>query len=800
MFRSRKNRKLHKDNRGSGLIMVLIMVAFLSLLSAILLFASYGGYKMRLLDKQNTDNFYTVETVLDEINVGLQQEVSDALTVAYKDIMVNYSLYDSPEARAQQFYILYYNELLDDLAIGAAPVVGSLSGAGPYTYDINRLRGYLSSELFGDGASADGSRANFGNYGAIVECSVEPESYSLLLGRDGMVFKNLKVSYVNERGFISIITTDIRIGLPQVNFSQSSEIPDLNRFCLIANSGLIAGNTDPLGKIVFEGDVYADSMSLGKQSDTDFTGGYNFTNNTEITFKAPANPDPAATEPPTALVVSKNAVEVKDITLKTTDIDFWGKNILLDSATIDFTGDTYVKNDLKLEGTGSEAALAGTYTGFGTGLDDADSSSAIVVNGRDSSLDLSNLQSLNISGHSFIATGSQPKDNSVHDEDDVRTDVLMGESVAIKSNQLVYLIPPEAIGCEILPDGSVGESVFRSNPMKREHYQEIKNNPSKYQLLDVTRPLAALGGESLDTYMEQVDISGGGKEYRPIVIVKQNSAGESLVYCYMMFKDEKMANKYFADYYGVNEESVKKFTRIYADAIKMPSDMSNMLYLHLAGNVLAYEGNNYNVTSATDDPGEKMHAEELALVRSEMFNALSIKMVTNMSQISMAEQGRSVFYNIIDETKLRPMVGLLKTGIAESSVIVPVTGGSKAAVLSTGDYIIDSTTIANNVKLVVCLGDVRVKTDFEGAIIAEGKVIVGDEENVDNTLNIKAISVEEFTELLKAFKTKDGTDYYVLDVFKDGANYANMPTSVTDHGTHEVSLSDLIVYEHWSKK
>ena len=100
--------------------MVLIMVAFLSILAAILMFAAYGGYRMRLEDKQGKDNFYTAETVLDEINVGLQSEVSDALSKAYQEVMVNYSLYETPTKRGEKLYEIYYKELqkalqLDDL-------------------------------------------------------------------------------------------------------------------------------------------------------------------------------------------------------------------------------------------------------------------------------------------------------------------------------------------------------------------------------------------------------------------------------------------------------------------------------------------------------------------------------------------------------------------------------------------------------------------------------------------------------------------------------------------------------------
>ena len=73
-------KQLHKDDRGSALAMIIVIIAFIAILATVLMFASYAGYRMRLVDKQGKNTFYTAETVLDEINVGLQKEVSAALS------------------------------------------------------------------------------------------------------------------------------------------------------------------------------------------------------------------------------------------------------------------------------------------------------------------------------------------------------------------------------------------------------------------------------------------------------------------------------------------------------------------------------------------------------------------------------------------------------------------------------------------------------------------------------------------------------------------------------------------------
>ena len=801
MKQNRQKRKLHRDNRGSGLIMVLIMVAFLSILTAILMVAAYGGYQMRLEDRQGKNNFYTAETVLDEINVGLQEEVSKALSTAYQEVMVNYSLYETPAKRNEKFYEIYYKELQKALQKDELHTA---------QYDPVKLRGYLSPELLGDGrpsegVTADGSRANFGTYGTIIESVYDhtPDAenpddgiYTLALKSDGIVLKDLKVTYVNQQGYVSIITTDIRLALPAINFSQSATFPDLNRFCLIADEGLYAGNTKASGSVAVYGNVYAKTMSLGAQT----AGGMNFIPGGKISFEKPWTGTGAASEE-ASLVVCRENVQVSGAGVATEGSTLWSRDIVLDSAELSLDGETYVQNDLKLNGQGSSATLKGTYTGFGTSAEDNSKSSAIVINGRDSSLDLSALSSLNIGGHSFVATAGAGRDGSVHDADDVVEDILMGESVAVKSNQLIYLVPPEALGCEKLSDGFVGESVFRSNPMKIEQYQEIKNNPDKYVLLDAKRSIEALGDRSLSDYMKKQAIAGGGEEYRPIVIVKPTNAG-SLVYCFMQFKDEEAANRYFRDYYQVNAQTVDKYTRIYADAIRMPDTEDSTLYLHLAGNVLAYEpGAETTVTNATDSYGERKRAQELGVIRDETFKALTTKMVSDMTQLSVEEQNRTVFHNIINVDAVKNMIHHFKENALSNKAVLTTEDGSMAVLLCDGDYTIDNST-PDNIRMVVALGNVEIEKDFRGLVMAEGTITVCDAADVDGKVELKSLSLEEFTELLKIKQkyASENKDYYVLGIFWDGASYAYHTGVGVDYGTKEVSIEDLIVYERWSKK
>ena len=661
----------------------------------------------------------------------------------------------------------------------------------------------MSEALLGDGAEGvipDGSSDNFGSYGAIIESNVGEDLFPLIKDSRGFVISDLKVTYVNENGYVSIITTDLRLSLPEVRFANNKAAPDLNRYCIVADGGLKAGNTITGKSVKITGDVYADTMILGKQNGTDHNGdSFVFADNTKLIFEAPEESDSEAMETPVATIVSGGNIEVNNSELTTTQADLWGRNIVLNSATANLSGNTCIENDMRLDGTGSEAVLAGTYTGFGVGTDIADNSSAIVINGHNSSLDFSALKTMIIGGHTFVGTSSQELVDGVNDGGE-RIDILMGESVAVKSNQLIYLIPPEALGCERMENGVIGESVYRSNPMRIEQYMEIRNNPDKYVLLDANRQIASLGGIPLSNYMATSELPDGTEEYRPTIIVKQKNSG-SLVYCYMKFKNREAANRYFRDYYGENSENVEKYTRIYAEAIKMPEESENLVYLHLAGNVLTYEpGGAYEVLEATDDDGEVKEASKLASVRIDMYKALISKMDTNLSKLTLEEQGKTVYENIITENGISRIVKGIRTSNTADTVIVESADGLLAAVFSTGDYTIDLST-PSNVALVVCEGDIRVKKDFKGSLIAGGEVIISDEKDNDFNVELTTLKAEEYNRLMMAYKTAgDGTVYYVYEVFKDGAGYINNIGMAVDKGTEDVNLSELIVYERWSKQ
>ena len=84
-------RRLSGNNRGSGIVVVLVSMTCIALMGASLLFMSYTAVRMRATERQASHDFYSAETAMDEIRSGAQSIASVALGKAYKTVLLTYS-------------------------------------------------------------------------------------------------------------------------------------------------------------------------------------------------------------------------------------------------------------------------------------------------------------------------------------------------------------------------------------------------------------------------------------------------------------------------------------------------------------------------------------------------------------------------------------------------------------------------------------------------------------------------------------------------------------------------------------
>ncbi|EJW95663.1 hypothetical protein EVA_16230, partial [gut metagenome] len=154
-------------------------------------------------------------------------------------------------------------------------------------------------------------------------------------------------------------------------------------------------------------------------------------------------------------------------------VELWAHGLSLASAQVALEGKTYFSDDLTVEsGSGSVVTLAGEYYGYGTpetakgsknqdfyakwDPTDTGKNSAITINGKSATLDLSQLQTLLLAGKNYVGTSSVGTPGNGSNQN---SDVMMGESLTVKGTQLAYLAPPE-----LLYDGK------QTNPMPYDEY------------------------------------------------------------------------------------------------------------------------------------------------------------------------------------------------------------------------------------------------------------------------------------------------------------------------------------------
>ena len=236
-------------------------------------------------------------------------------------------------------------------------------------------------------------------------------------------------------------------------------------------------------------------------------------------------------------------------------------------------------------------------------------------------------------------------------------------------------------------------------------------------------------------------------------------------------------------------------------------DPGAITYLNLAGNMLVYADGQLEaeLINAPDNgksslTAKQNQAKNIYGTKSNNFKALSAKMVKDVARLTAAEQGRTAFVNIIDEDKVRAAINANPLGGDTLESIYTAPDGTKSSVILTSkaNYTLEGITTPDS-GIIISLGSVDVKKNFNGLILAK--------ENITVTpgaagVTISALGIDDFSSL---FDLKiEGTDTYVLDVFRGGINYkASFESGAgvsSGTATEKVGAADLIRYERWTKR
>lgn len=705
--------KLNRENsnRGAALVSIIIVMTVVATLALLSLSVAYNTFRMKTVDKKSTDNFYGAEKVLEEITAGLQQEVSDTYTVVFTNVMENYGTYQS----AQDMQLDYETEFLEKMVT----TLKGASGRKGY-YDITVLTGYVNG-------------SNYDSTAKIV-ISVDTDKNFLDEANEALYIRNLSVSY-EEDGYYDKITTDIRIAVPDVAFTRISNMPSITEYALVAGNGL----------------------ELNAGTAYDLTGrvyvGYEETENADTEIDKTSvklNVGSSLNVKDDSLFVSEGDVYLAGSAAvsATEDASFWANSVTADfttdadnkkygNNTVTLLGKSYIQDDTTVNGPGNTLVLGGQYYGYGNSDTKAGDSSAIIINGTDTTLNLSQLDTLVLAGTSFVGSSSetyealQKQDPNLQDMN--KEDVLMGDSIAVKSNQLVYMVPTECEGIE-------------TNPMTYTQYQELLED-TNWEQKALNTYISGLG-RSISSY--------GNVEITPVFTNKTGGA----VYLYLEFSSTEAASQYFMENFGTSDTGkiVEKYLKKYVKTFTFNTDE----YGNAAMNRIITAGN-YLVP---------VDSENVASYKAAVGTVEDMEFGTSFE--TMCSQAQ--FDTLINEEEFVKYVGSgsMKTFPANAQ------SGDVQAVLVDGNY-----TVSGDFKgIVIATGDVTVTaSSIDGLILCKGKTIIASgQAGNPHTLTCSPEVVAEAMRLV--ISEEDGVS--VMNLFKGNeVIVGNMTEDDSEEGNNE---------------
>ena len=829
-----KDRK--DNNRGFSLFTVLIAVSFVAILGMLILYIAISNFNMKITGLKGKDAFYTAERALEEIRTGLQEDVGEAMSTAYTQVLESYSKESSQDAtmdeqRQKQFENLFLEALQKRLAA---------SDKETKQYSLKKLISYV--DILNDTSVFDENKESLvitNPSGSNPEMSVN-ESSDTTDEKGSVVLKNLKVIYVDSKGRAAIIETDIRLDVPDVQFPTPSTLPDLMNMIVVADAGIVCEG-DMTSTSTIQGSIYAGLLPRSKVGETDTADGARSTHSIYVQNNATLNIESGDK------VVCAGKINVGNGSSfsSASGVNLWAKGLDVDSGKeVKLEGTTYFADDLTVSGRNNNITIAGNYYGFGSvtsalndacyfssnyktnGNTGADLSSAIVINGKNTTLDLSNVQKLMLAGKNYIAS-SKVKGTKTN-----ASDVMTGESITVKGTQLAYLLPSELLGTS----GSF------TNPMDANTYQSSFRGISDTNniLIQMDTAVEAWGGKTLREL--------GVDQNNPVQTVFYNEpGGTSYVYFYLNFTSEANAAAFLQNYLTVNpdaKENMDKYLSFYFSGEESGisvKDADSYLRYVTGGNVLTYDGSTdtSSLQAATDTDAaadSKLVQEQIGYQNS--WYALNRKMISSYDLLNTSvdegwkdasgnqvthnetESGRSVYDNLVNEKKMVEFVdknpsegaGSLKYVFTASpedgslQAIMYHNGGSCTlregkTVNGTGETLKIDSTMAKNLRLVVCTGDVVIESgvNFKGIIMTKGTLTLEKGASLESS-PLEAAKVFQ-SQISNASDTEKAVK--AQDFFWDGDKYVlgnSTSTKSDDSSSDSYSAADCVSYENWRKE
>ena len=513
----RLKRKLrHNDDHGSSFVLVIVATTFMCILASAILMGAMMTYKLKFYKLNSLNNFYEVETALDEMYAGVGAATNEHLYSAYTTTAELVVVYDT---KAQAYTTLdnkSANELFKKLFMTGFVADTNYNSLKNVT---DTLQSFISNE-YDAVDNPDGVRLDTSNM-KLIYTDVNNKTTTQYYKNNGGIKTEKQSGYENDKvqsvtfknvcvkrsvdlqgstagTYEQSITTDIVLTEPEYNVSfDTSSVSNntLYEYAILADMGVEVGedNDNRTTDAQVKGNIYAASDYYNKD--------YNDVAETKVTNKYESKPTTMwGTKESSAYsgifvngknstltlnsdvvvcsgsLAAYNGAEINLSGRTQTLSELWADNIVIggkDGGTLKASADAYIFDDTELNAEKASLKFTqGSYFGYSYNAQDTRSlnylrqkgylatgyklrshfsDSAIIVNGKNSTLDLQDLNSLYIAGKSYIefskiAASSVPEDdeNITVDENadyafTTLKDYSTGQSLDVKTNQLMFL-------------------------------------------------------------------------------------------------------------------------------------------------------------------------------------------------------------------------------------------------------------------------------------------------------------------------------------------------------------------------
>ena len=604
----RLKRKLrHNDDHGSSFVLVIVATTFMCILASAILMGAMMTYKLKFYKLNSLNNFYEVETALDEMYAGVGAATNEHLYSAYTTTAELVVVYDT---KAQAFTTLdnkSANELFKKLFMTGFVADTNYKSLKNVT---DTLQSFISNE-YDAVDNPDGVRLDTSNMKLIYtdvnnktttqyyknngEIKTEKQSGYENDKVQSVTFKNVCVKRsVNLQGstagtYEQSITTDIVLTEPEYNVSfDTSSVSNntLYEYAILADMGVEVGedNDNRTTDAQVKGNIYAASDYYNKD--------YNDVAETKVTNKYESKPTTMwGTKESSAYsgifvngknstltlnsdvvvcsgsLAAYNGAEINLSGRTQTLSELWADNIVIggkDGGSLKASADAYIFDDTELNAEKASLKFTqGSYFGYSYNAQDTRSlnylrqkgylatgyklrshfsDSAIIVNGKNSTLDLQELNSLYIAGKSYIefskiaaSSVSEDDENITVDENadyafTTLEDYSTGQSLDVKTNQLMFLTQWSVVNNTEKVDPDTGITTVT--------LQFPKTFEADANILDL-----------YDDFLNDLAIEGD----KGVTAIKQTVSGHDYYYLYIedgkdssnVSNAEKFAEKYY---------------------------------------------------------------------------------------------------------------------------------------------------------------------------------------------------------------------------------------------------------------